>query len=124
MAEDAPTEQPPQKIRRMPESYGCRRGAGRVGRGRGEGVTRRLPSRLMVFLDGLSNPGFQQMISDILLDGDGGYRPDMQFYGSQVHVDLNDGPLHVFMALGGILHRQHTCQVDPGRYRSWSLPVC
>ncbi|MED6180022.1 hypothetical protein PIB30_006512 [Stylosanthes scabra] len=56
------------------------------------------------FLDGLSNPGFQQMISDIMLEGDGSYRPDTQFDGSQVHLDLNEpvsGPSHVFMALGG-----------------------
>ncbi|MED6134339.1 hypothetical protein PIB30_036192 [Stylosanthes scabra] len=52
MAEDAPVVPPTQKIRRMPESYARRRGAGRprrggrAGRGRGEGVTRRLPSRL------------------------------------------------------------------------------
>ncbi|MED6183659.1 hypothetical protein PIB30_039778 [Stylosanthes scabra] len=52
MAEDAPAAPPTQKIRRMPESYACRRGAGRprrggrAGRGREEGVTQRLPSRL------------------------------------------------------------------------------
>ncbi|MED6155041.1 hypothetical protein PIB30_001723 [Stylosanthes scabra] len=28
------------------------------------------------FLDGLSSPGFQQMISGILQEGDGSYRPD------------------------------------------------
>ncbi|MED6185265.1 hypothetical protein PIB30_055404 [Stylosanthes scabra] len=98
----------------------------------GKGVTRSLPSRVRVvpspvrgrahrltsppphrprgsrshraLLDGLSSPGFQQMISDILLDGDGGYRPDTQFDGSQVHLDLNEpvsGPSHAFMALGG-----------------------
>ncbi|MED6111989.1 hypothetical protein PIB30_057467 [Stylosanthes scabra] len=52
----------------------------------------------------LSSPRFQQKISDILLDGDGGYRPDTQFDGSQVHLDLNEpvsGPSHAFMALGG-----------------------
>ncbi|MED6171137.1 hypothetical protein PIB30_037951 [Stylosanthes scabra] len=54
MAEDAPAAPPTQKIRRMPESYARRRGAGRprrggrAGRGRVEGVTRRLPSRLRV----------------------------------------------------------------------------
>ncbi|MED6206809.1 hypothetical protein PIB30_030125 [Stylosanthes scabra] len=43
MVEDVPTAPPTQKIRRMPESYARRRGAGRprrggrVGRGRGEG---------------------------------------------------------------------------------------
>ncbi|MED6160088.1 hypothetical protein PIB30_048145 [Stylosanthes scabra] len=78
MADDTPAEQPTQKIRRMPESYGQRRGAGRVGRGgrgRGEGVTQSLPSK-----------------------------PDTQFDGSQVHLDLNEpvsGSSHAFMALGG-----------------------
>ncbi|MED6180095.1 hypothetical protein PIB30_007254 [Stylosanthes scabra] len=52
MAEDAPAAPPTQKNRRMPVSYACRRGAGRprrggrAGRGRAEGVMRRLPSRL------------------------------------------------------------------------------
>ncbi|MED6128714.1 hypothetical protein PIB30_100681, partial [Stylosanthes scabra] len=23
-----------------------------------------------------------------------------------------------------LLHQQHTCRVNPGTYRSWSLPVC
>ncbi|MED6147005.1 hypothetical protein PIB30_040041 [Stylosanthes scabra] len=52
-------------------------------------------------LDGLSSPGFQQMISDILLDGDGGYKPDTQFDGSQVHLVLNEAvsdPTHAFIA--------------------------
>ncbi|MED6193555.1 hypothetical protein PIB30_020699 [Stylosanthes scabra] len=56
------------------------------------------------FLDGLSSPGFQQMISDIMLEGGSGYKPDMQFDGSLVHLDLNEpvsGPLHLYMALGG-----------------------
>ncbi|MED6193230.1 hypothetical protein PIB30_017196 [Stylosanthes scabra] len=57
-------------------------------------------------LDELSSPGFQQMLSDILLPHDSGYRPDFdatQFDGSQFHVDLNgpvSGPSHAFMALG------------------------
>ncbi|MED6214227.1 hypothetical protein PIB30_100916 [Stylosanthes scabra] len=52
LAEDAPAAPPTQRNRRMPVSYGCRRGAGRprrgsrAGRGREEGVMRRLPSRL------------------------------------------------------------------------------
>ncbi|MED6124026.1 hypothetical protein PIB30_055146 [Stylosanthes scabra] len=56
------------------------------------------------FLDGLSSPVFQQMISDIMLEGDSGYGPDTQFDGSPVHLDLNEpvsGPSHLFMALGG-----------------------
>ncbi|MED6120700.1 hypothetical protein PIB30_023465 [Stylosanthes scabra] len=55
------------------------------------------------FLDGLSSPGFQQMISDIMIVGGGGCRPDTQFDGSQVHLDLNEpvsSPSHMFMALG------------------------
>ncbi|MED6108347.1 hypothetical protein PIB30_023115 [Stylosanthes scabra] len=53
MAEDAPAVPPTQKNRRMPLSYGCRRGAGRLRRGAaelveaaGRGVMGRLPSRL------------------------------------------------------------------------------
>ncbi|MED6182055.1 hypothetical protein PIB30_025131 [Stylosanthes scabra] len=72
------------------------------------------------FLDGLSSPEFQQMISDILQEGDGGYRPDTQFDGSQVHLDLNEpvsGPSHVFMALGGT--PPSTAHVPGG---SWEVP--
>ncbi|MED6120706.1 hypothetical protein PIB30_023471 [Stylosanthes scabra] len=111
MANDAPAEQPTQKIRCMPESYARRRGTsrprrgGRAGRGHRERVTRRLPSRLkQAFLDGLSSLGFQQMISDIMLEGSSGYMPDTQFDVSQVHLDLNEpvsGPSHLCMALGG-----------------------
>ncbi|MED6220681.1 hypothetical protein PIB30_047167 [Stylosanthes scabra] len=91
MAEDAPAMRPTQKFRRMPERYARRRGAGRAGRrgrsgrGREEGMIRRPPSRLKV----VSAP-FK--------------RPDTQFDGSQVRLDLNEpvsGPSHVFMALGG-----------------------
>ncbi|MED6193949.1 hypothetical protein PIB30_023965 [Stylosanthes scabra] len=56
------------------------------------------------FLDGLSSPTFQHFISGVLHEGDGSYRPDTQFDGSQVHLDLNEplsGPSHLFMALGG-----------------------
>ncbi|MED6181534.1 hypothetical protein PIB30_020104 [Stylosanthes scabra] len=115
MAEDAPAEQPTRKIRRMPKSYTHRRGAGiprrggRVGRGSGErGDT--APAKQTQggastnqadFLDGPSSLGFKQMISDIMLEGGSGYRPDTQFDGSQVHLDLNEpvfGPSHMFMA--------------------------
>ncbi|MED6131976.1 hypothetical protein PIB30_015126 [Stylosanthes scabra] len=56
------------------------------------------------FLDELSSQGFQQMISDIMLEGGSGYRPDTQFDGSPVHLDLNEpvsSPSHLFMTLGG-----------------------
>ncbi|MED6222316.1 hypothetical protein PIB30_063173 [Stylosanthes scabra] len=103
----------------MPVSYARRRGAGRLrrggraGRGRGEegdaAPTQQTQggastSQAQAFLDGLSSPGFQHFISDMLQEGGGGYRPDTQFDGSQVHLDLNEpvsGPSHVFMALGG-----------------------
>ncbi|MED6180609.1 hypothetical protein PIB30_011645 [Stylosanthes scabra] len=102
----------------MPASYARRRGAGRSGRagrggrGRGEGCDTTLTQQTQcgastsqaAMLDGLSSPGFQQMINDILLEGDGGYRHDTEFDGSQVHLDPNEpvsGPSHVFMALGG-----------------------
>ncbi|MED6205263.1 hypothetical protein PIB30_016246 [Stylosanthes scabra] len=61
-------------------------------------------SSQQAFLAGLSSPEFQRFISDMLHDGDGGYRPDTQFDGFQVHLDLNEpvsGPSHVFMALDG-----------------------
>ncbi|MED6147028.1 hypothetical protein PIB30_040136 [Stylosanthes scabra] len=109
MAEDASAERSTRKIRRMLEGYGRRRGAGRGGRDRREGCdmaptqqTLASPSQPMLY--GLSSPGFQQMISKILLEGDGGYRPDTQFDGSPIHLDLNEpvsGPSHMFMALGG-----------------------
>ncbi|MED6205231.1 hypothetical protein PIB30_016026 [Stylosanthes scabra] len=44
------------------------------------------------------------MISDIMLEGGSGYRPDTQFDGFPVHLDLNEpvsGPSYLFMALGG-----------------------
>ncbi|MED6189882.1 hypothetical protein PIB30_100341 [Stylosanthes scabra] len=56
MVEDARVAPPTQKIRRMPESYARRKGAGRprrcgrAGRGRGNGVTRRLRCRLRAVL--------------------------------------------------------------------------
>ncbi|MED6109573.1 hypothetical protein PIB30_034980 [Stylosanthes scabra] len=127
MAEDAPAAPPMQKIRRMPVSYACRRGAGRPrrgGRGRGEGgdaaLTQQtqggastsqaveeagtssqaylqstpqtqgttIPSTMsspsqQAFLAGLCSPTSQHFISGVLHHGDGGYRPDTQFDGSQ-----------------------------------------
>ncbi|MED6106148.1 hypothetical protein PIB30_002039 [Stylosanthes scabra] len=88
----------------MPETYARWRGAGRpcrggrAGRGRGEGVARRLPNRLRVVLA----------------------PADTQFDGSQVHLDLNKpvfGPSHVFMALGGI--PPSAAHVPGG---SWDVP--
>ncbi|MED6106359.1 hypothetical protein PIB30_004134 [Stylosanthes scabra] len=72
------------------------------------------------FLDGLSSPTFQNFISGVLHEGDGGYRPDTQFDGSQVHVDLNEplsGPSHLFMALGGT--PPSAAHVPGG---SWDIP--
>ncbi|MED6132574.1 hypothetical protein PIB30_020220 [Stylosanthes scabra] len=72
------------------------------------------------FLDGLSSPGFEQLINDITLEQGGGYRPDTQFDGSQVHMDLNEpvsGLSHVFMALGGT--PPSTTHVSSG---SWEVP--
>ncbi|MED6189883.1 hypothetical protein PIB30_100342, partial [Stylosanthes scabra] len=72
------------------------------------------------FLDGLSSPTFQHFISDVLHEGDGGYRPDSQFDGSQVHLNLNEplsGPLHLFMALGGT--PPSAAQMPSG---SWDVP--
>ncbi|MED6131302.1 hypothetical protein PIB30_008636 [Stylosanthes scabra] len=105
----------------MPETYARRRGAGRprrggrAGRGRGEGGNAAPTQQTQggartsqaveeqAFLDGLSSPGFQHFISDMLQEGDSGYRPDTQFDGSQAHLDLNEpvsGPSNVFMVLG------------------------
>ncbi|MED6170694.1 hypothetical protein PIB30_033460 [Stylosanthes scabra] len=114
---------PSDRLRRLgayPRAVDIREGRAEAVEAAWKGLTRRLPSRLrtqgtaipsslsspsqLAFLDGLSSLGFQQMISDILLEGDGGYRPDTQFDGSQVYLDLNElvsGPSHVFMALGG-----------------------
>ncbi|MED6193565.1 hypothetical protein PIB30_020709 [Stylosanthes scabra] len=72
------------------------------------------------FLDGLHSPGFEQLISDIMREGGSGYRPDTQFDGSPVHLDLNEpmsGPSHLFMALGGT--PPSTTHV-PGA--SWDVP--
>ncbi|MED6158174.1 hypothetical protein PIB30_030344 [Stylosanthes scabra] len=104
---------------RHPVSYACQKGAsrprkgGRAGRNRGEGSDAApaqqtqggaSTSQPQAFLDGLSSPGFQQMISDIMLEGGSGYRPNTHFDGSPVHLDLNEpvsGLSHLFMALGG-----------------------
>ncbi|MED6193679.1 hypothetical protein PIB30_021820 [Stylosanthes scabra] len=89
-----------------------------------------LGSPLQALLDGLFSRGFQQILSNILLPPDGGYRPNFdatQFDGSQFISTLTSlYPVHRMRSwlLVGLLHQQHTCRVDPGRYRSWSLPVC
>ncbi|MED6175591.1 hypothetical protein PIB30_079822 [Stylosanthes scabra] len=119
LAEGAPVAPSTQKNRLMPVSYGCRRGAdkprrgGRAGRGRGEGddadPTQQTQggtstSRAQAFLDALHSPGFEQWMSDIMREGNSAYRPDTQFDGSPVHLDLNEpmfGPSHLFMDLGG-----------------------
>ncbi|MED6108501.1 hypothetical protein PIB30_024530 [Stylosanthes scabra] len=119
---DAPAVRPTQRIRRMPEDYGRRR-RGRGDRGRAEGGdtaptqqseggastshAHHAGRSTQAWLDGLSSPGFQQMIDEILMPGDGGYRPEFdgtQLDDSQVHFDLNEpvfGPAQAFMALGG-----------------------
>ncbi|MED6196432.1 hypothetical protein PIB30_047515 [Stylosanthes scabra] len=59
-------------------------------------------------------------ISGVLHVGDGGYRSDTQFDGSQVHLDLNEplsGPSHLFMALGGT--PPSAAHVPGG---SWDIP--
>ncbi|MED6169219.1 hypothetical protein PIB30_019513 [Stylosanthes scabra] len=55
-----------------------------------------------------------------MLEGGSGYRPDTQFDGSPVHLDLNkpvSGPSHLFMALGGT--SPSTAHVPGG---SWEVP--
>ncbi|MED6200519.1 hypothetical protein PIB30_085927 [Stylosanthes scabra] len=72
------------------------------------------------FLNGLHSPGFEQLISDIMREGGSGYRPDTQFDGSPVHLDLNEpmsGPPHLFMALGGT---HPSASHVPGA--SWDIP--
>ncbi|MED6169564.1 hypothetical protein PIB30_022505 [Stylosanthes scabra] len=72
------------------------------------------------FLDGLHSPRFEQLISDIMREGGGGYRPDTQFDGSPVHLDLNErmsGPSHLFIALGGT---PPSASHVPGA--SWDVP--
>ncbi|MED6213427.1 hypothetical protein PIB30_093235, partial [Stylosanthes scabra] len=74
------------------------------------------------WLHGLSSPGFQQMIDEILMPGNDGYRPDFdgtQGDGSHVHLDLNEpvsGPSQAFMALGETPPSAHV----PGA--SWEIP--
>ncbi|MED6147194.1 hypothetical protein PIB30_041848 [Stylosanthes scabra] len=145
MGEDAPAERLTQKMRACPRVMDVGEGGvvADLVEAAGRGVTRRLPGRLRVvpapihgteipsnlgspsqpWLDGLSGPGFQLMISEILIPVDVGCWPEndgTQFDGSQVHIDLNEpvsGPSHVFMALGGTpLSAAHV----PGG--SWKVP--
>ncbi|MED6137860.1 hypothetical protein PIB30_068955, partial [Stylosanthes scabra] len=72
------------------------------------------------FLDGLHSPGFEQLISDIMREGGSGYRPDTQFDGSPVLLDLNEpisGSSHLFMAFGGT---PPSASHVPGA--SWDVP--
>ncbi|MED6134559.1 hypothetical protein PIB30_038019 [Stylosanthes scabra] len=65
-------------------------------------------------------PGFEELISDIMREGGSGYRPDTQFNGSPVHLDLNEpmsGLSHLFMALGGT---PPSASHVPGA--SWDVP--
>ncbi|MED6180216.1 hypothetical protein PIB30_008072 [Stylosanthes scabra] len=118
MAEDASAEQPTQKIRRMPESYAHRRGAGRprrggrAGRGRREGHQSGGRGRGDK-LKGLppihpSDPGDHDPIDYELPVAAG------------VHLDLNEPVFdlsHVFMALGGT---PPSAAHVPGE--SWEVP--
>ncbi|MED6205529.1 hypothetical protein PIB30_018517 [Stylosanthes scabra] len=68
----------------------------------------------------LQQPGFEQLMSDIMREGGSAYRPDTQFDGSPVHLDLNEpmsGPSHLFMALGGT---PPSASHVPGA--SWDVP--
>ncbi|MED6215761.1 hypothetical protein PIB30_001382 [Stylosanthes scabra] len=138
MAEDAPAAPPTQKNWRMPLSYAysgrCQHQSG--GKGGGDKLTglplthptdlgdhdhvdHELPSQ-QAFLDDLHSPGFEQLISDIMREGGSGYRPDTQFDGSPVHLDLNEpmsGSSHLFMALGGT---PPSASHVPGA--SWDVP--
>ncbi|MED6108346.1 hypothetical protein PIB30_023114, partial [Stylosanthes scabra] len=72
------------------------------------------------FLDTLHSPGFEQLISDVMCEGGSAYKPDTQFDGSPVHLNLNEpmsGPSHVFMALGGT---PPSASHVPGA--SWDVP--
>ncbi|MED6192477.1 hypothetical protein PIB30_010412 [Stylosanthes scabra] len=171
MTEDAPAAPPTQKNRRMPVSYGCRRGAGRprrASRGRREGgdaaptqqtqcgastsqaieeagtssqaylsptpqtqgttilSTMSSPSQ-QAFLDGLHSPGFEQLISDIMREGDSGNRPDTQFDALRfIWTSTSQCSVRrIFLwLLVGLLHPHHTCRVPLGTYRLWSMRVC
>ncbi|MED6183028.1 hypothetical protein PIB30_034152 [Stylosanthes scabra] len=97
MAEDALAAQPMQMIRRIPKNYARRTGGQTTQAVEEAGTSSQayLPSTPQIqgttipssmsspsqqaFLDELSSPGFQHFISDMLHEGDGGYRPDTQF---------------------------------------------
>ncbi|MED6200172.1 hypothetical protein PIB30_082530 [Stylosanthes scabra] len=122
MAEDTPAVRPISTLGGCPRAMDVGEG-GEAVEVAGRGLTRCLHSRVRVvpapvmhimrgqahraWLDGLSSPGFQQMIDEILLPGNGGYRPEfdgMLLDGSQVHLNLNEhvsGLSQAFMALGG-----------------------
>ncbi|MED6209285.1 hypothetical protein PIB30_053197 [Stylosanthes scabra] len=72
------------------------------------------------FLNALHSPGLEQLMSDMMRDGGSAYRPDTQFDGSLVHLDLNEpmsGPSHIFMAAGGT---PPSASHVPGA--SWDVP--
>ncbi|MED6197561.1 hypothetical protein PIB30_057555 [Stylosanthes scabra] len=135
LAEDAPAAPPTQRNRRMPVRYGCWRGAGRprrggrAGKGCGEegdaAPTQQTQggasTSRAAFLDALHSPGFEQLISDMTRDDGSAYRPDMQFDGSPVHLDLNEpmsGPSHLFMALVSAAPTEQPGEpATPGRAR-------
>ncbi|MED6121857.1 hypothetical protein PIB30_033972 [Stylosanthes scabra] len=124
MAKDTPAAQPTQKIRRMPESYARRRGAGRprkggrAGRGRGEGggaaptqqtqggvstsqALEEAGTSSQAYLP--STPQTHGTTIPSSMSSPSQQALDTQFDGSQVHLDLNEpvsGPSHLFMAVG------------------------
>ncbi|MED6119992.1 hypothetical protein PIB30_016792 [Stylosanthes scabra] len=134
MAEDAPAAPPTQKNRRMPTQGGASTSRA-VEEARTssqaylsdlpqtQGTT--IPSTMsspssQAFQDALHSLGFEQLISNMMREGDSAYRPNTQFNGSPVHLDLNEpmsGPSHIFMALGG---SPPSASHVPGA--SWDVP--
>ncbi|MED6119000.1 hypothetical protein PIB30_007890 [Stylosanthes scabra] len=132
LAVGASAAPPTQKNRRIPLSYGCRRGAsrpreaGELTQGTTIPLTMSSPSQ-QAFLDALHSPGFEQLMSDIMHEGGSAYKPDTQFDGSPVHLDLNEpmfGPSHLFMTLGGTPPSASHMSGASWTYHLWSLRVC
>ncbi|MED6134582.1 hypothetical protein PIB30_038297 [Stylosanthes scabra] len=127
MGEDAPAVQPTQKIRRIPKGYGRWRWRRRGDRGRGQGVTRRLHSRLKVVPAPVMHltPGQAHMLTPLHPLDAGDQDPiDSSLLvagvAGRVHLDLNEpvsGPSQAFMALGGT---PPSATHGPGG--SWEIP--
>ncbi|MED6146126.1 hypothetical protein PIB30_031718 [Stylosanthes scabra] len=134
LAEDPPASPPTQRDRRMPTQGGAStsRAVEEAGTSLQAYISpipqtqwTTIPSTMnspssQAFLDALHSPGFEQLMSDMMREGGSGYRPDMQFSGSPVHMDLNEpmsGPSHLFMAFGGT---PPSASHVPGA--SWDVP--